>query len=105
MQSDLSTDLKAATYEYQLSRQDEKELEPIRQTALCLEDILRTVTGQLDQYPYTKKRVVKSGTTGLEGGRSRAASLAALKNRHSQLSSVVMIKQRVAPGERQSKLT
>ena len=40
LQTGLSADLKAATYEYQLSKTDERDLEPIRQTALVLEDML-----------------------------------------------------------------
>ena len=52
LQSDLSADLKAATYEYQLSKTDDKDLEPIRETAFCLEDMLRVVCGDLPKYPY-----------------------------------------------------
>ena len=52
LQSDISNDLKASTYALQLSKPNEKDLEPIRQTALVLEDILRVVTGDLEEYPY-----------------------------------------------------
>ena len=62
LQSNLSSELKATTYALQLSKPDEKALEPIRQTALVLEDMLQVVTGQLDQYPYeeqTRKRLAQ----------------------------------------------
>ena len=52
LQSDLSNDLKASTYALQLAKTDDRELEPIRQTALILEDMLRVVTGDLSEYPY-----------------------------------------------------
>ena len=59
LQSDLSADLKAATYEYQLSMTDERDTEPIRQTALVLEDMLQVLSGDLPRYPYGPKKVVK----------------------------------------------
>lgn len=45
LQTDLSTDLKGATYAYQLSLHDGEEMENARQTALVLEDMLQVVVG------------------------------------------------------------
>jgi len=61
LQTDLTADLKAATYEYQLSKTDERQLEPIRQTALVMEDMLRVVTGDLPKYPYQPKKAPHTG--------------------------------------------
>ena len=45
-----------ATYEYQLSKTDEADLEPIRQTALVLEDMIQVITGIIPAYPYYDKK-------------------------------------------------
>ena len=38
---------------------DERDTEPIRQTALVLEDMLQVLSGDLPRYPYGPKKVVK----------------------------------------------
>jgi len=91
----LSAELKAATYEYQLSRTEGSDLEIVRQTALVLEDVLKTVTGEIPKYPYQPRKAVAKGQPGLE--QKRSLSLA-LKNKN------IQIKQRTQPGEYKSNL-
>ena len=72
-------------------------MEPIRQTALVLEDMLQTLSGDLSRYPYGPKKVVKPLKAVQES--SRAASLVALKNKNN-----LLIKPRLQPGEYKSNL-
>lgn len=55
----MSADLKATTYEYQLSMNEGMDMENTRQAALVLEDMLRVVSGEMMSYPYQPKKVVQ----------------------------------------------
>ena len=55
----MGPDLKAATYEYQLSMNDGMDMENTRQAALVLEDMLRVVSGEMASYPYQPKKLVQ----------------------------------------------
>ena len=89
---DMSKDLKAATYELQLSKVDERDVEPIRQTAEVLEIMLKVVTGELDKYPFNPKKYVKMPQKNpIES--PTASSLIATKNK------TILIKNRLPPGE------
>ena len=91
---DLSADLKATTYELQLAQTNEREIEPIRQTAACLEDMLKVVTGEMDKYPFAKTKVVGKVFT---SDYKTAPSI-------SSKQSSIEVRQRAAVGEKLSNL-
>ena len=80
-----------------MSKNDERDLEPIRQTALVIEDMLKVVTGELPKYPFDRKKVV-TGAPKIGIDQSRSQSLAALKNKK------VQVLQRLPPGGYKSNL-
>lgn len=89
--------MKSATYALQLASKaksgSHSDLEPIRQTALVLEDMLRAIdSGNLDSYQYSAVRTL-------------AATEARTQALHLRNKGRVMIKQRALPGDTRSRLT
>jgi len=93
---DLSSNLKATTYEYQLSLTDGQDMENTRQTALVLEDMLRVVSGDLQSYPFQTKKLMPISLSSYELGGKRAVSLKSGKAVH--------VHKRMLPGEKSSNL-
>lgn len=66
---------------------------------MVLEDMLKVVTGDLEKYPFAPKKSVKVTPSSEAGAAAhRSQSLTALKNKR------VLVKSRLAPGERLSNL-